>query len=593
MYGSDPPPAPVTNNYEESMREALQAQIDLAPDLYRAEMGQRYDPNTQSIINVGGGRADYARLEAGLRREALTGKDGIASLLGGDQKTVFAGESGYRKAGFDQMGNFMGAASLEQDLQQRQKRRQVTQEIELAKDNQAKLTQALRGGLKSGLSRALDTFTTKATESSNVEDIAKIGAMAGNYGQVAGAAQTVFDNRIDTDQYAGEDNKIDSTALFARSQGKLDVKEQAKGNFLLSEPLLLEGDQVKEIKDTPNVEVGQIGDLGTLRSNLTREAKEDLRFGGDLSGDERRQIEEDARAAATARGRSRDTATIVDEVANLESARRARRNERRQFAQSVAGQEAALVESDLNRQLQADSINQEVDLKSQLANQNVDFQRILQNQRINMDAQKLNQATKLQRDLANQQANLRAQESTTKNLLSALQMDLQGQGMEADRQAQINALRQAGDVANLQQVMDMTRMGISARSADIDRNIAIDQINQANQMQALAQDRAALQNLINAEQATSADAFMALTGRPSGQTMTAGQSAFGNTSSALGAAPTLYNPAQGAQFDANQAAMLNSYNAATYGAQQARSGSIIGGIAGGLGMLGGGYLSSL
>ena len=63
MCGSDinyQPPA--TIDYGESMREGLQAQVDLAPDLYAAESSQEY------------GRPAYARLNQGIMEETLLGK---------------------------------------------------------------------------------------------------------------------------------------------------------------------------------------------------------------------------------------------------------------------------------------------------------------------------------------------------------------------------------------------------------------------------------------------------------------------------------------------------------------------------------------
>ena len=62
MGGGDAP-APVTNNYQETMREALQAQIDLAPDLFKAESNNNY------------GRPAYARLMQDLARKVNFGEE--------------------------------------------------------------------------------------------------------------------------------------------------------------------------------------------------------------------------------------------------------------------------------------------------------------------------------------------------------------------------------------------------------------------------------------------------------------------------------------------------------------------------------------
>ena len=55
-------PAPQQVNYGESMREALQAQVDLAPELYAAEA----DPNF--------GRKAYARLSQDVAMDSLLGE---------------------------------------------------------------------------------------------------------------------------------------------------------------------------------------------------------------------------------------------------------------------------------------------------------------------------------------------------------------------------------------------------------------------------------------------------------------------------------------------------------------------------------------
>lgn len=593
MYGGSPPP-PVTNNYQESMREALEAQIELSPDLYKAEA----DPQT--------GRKAYAKLDGEIQREALTGANGIASLLGGDQKYQFA--DGYRKAGYDAGGNFLGASKLEQDLMQRGKADNLQQDISLAQANQNALTTALRGGATGKMQQAINNFTTKANQTSTPLGIEKkmgvtgtVDALKRDVGEV-GSYYTGQNDKIKANRFGH-----DVTSQNVQAQGISAVPQ------VTSSPIY--GASQVSSQNVSNQSVGaeSIGDLGGLRSTLSSQAMSDLALGGNLSDGERRQIEQDARAAASARGRGRDVSAIVDEVSNLESARRDRQNERRQFAQGIAGQEAQLRESDVGRNLQANLANQQANLQANLSNQNSSLQAGLANQQMDMQAQlanqqasqrsqQANQSADLQRQQANQQANLQAGSMNQQANLQAQQVelqnrqmiedrDLQAKGMEANRLAQLNQMRQAGEVANIQTQMDLGRMKVATRQNDLDRDIAIDQINKQMEMQGLGMDRAALQNLINVEQATSADAFMAITGRPSGQSMTSGQSAFGNATGALGAGPTLYNPAQGAEFMANQSSMLNSYNAATYGADQAMMGSIIGGVAGGLGALGGGYLS--
>lgn len=107
--------------------------------------------------------------------------------------------------------------------------------------------------------------------------------------------------------------------------------------------------------------------------------------------------------------------------------------------------------------------------------------------------------------------------------------------------------------------------------------------------QGMSLDRAYAAQRIGLEQATSADPFMAITGRTSGAGVSSGQNLYGNTAAGMNAGPALFNPAQGAEFMANQSAMINSYNAANYGADQARTGAIIGGAMSMIGSIGGGW----
>ncbi len=104
-------------------------------------------------------------------------------------------------------------------------------------------------------------------------------------------------------------------------------------------------------------------------------------------------------------------------------------------------------------------------------------------------------------------------------------------------------------------------------------------------------DQAFAAQRVGLEQATSADPFLALTGRASGASVGAGQNLYGNAAAGINAGPSLFNPAQGAEFMANQSAMVNSYNSAIYGADQAKAGAIIGGALGGIGSLAGGFAS--
>ena len=101
-------------------------------------------------------------------------------------------------------------------------------------------------------------------------------------------------------------------------------------------------------------------------------------------------------------------------------------------------------------------------------------------------------------------------------------------------------------------------------------------------------------NLFQMLSASGADPALAVTGRPSGAIPAAFQGM--GQSMALGgrgATPQVFAPDTGLNLALAQRAQQMEYDANIYGAQQARSGSIMGGLFQGLGSLGGGFLSTL
>ena len=149
-------------------------------------------------------------------------------------------------------------------------------------------------------------------------------------------------------------------------------------------------------------------------------------------------------------------------------------------------------------------------------------------------------------------------------------------GEQASRARETQRQNFAGQVMN-------TQMGL------MDRAISQKQINDQLYQQGLQMDRGYATQRVGIEQATSADPFQAILGRPSGVQNQEGQAVYGNAYAGVGASPQLYNPAQGAQFEANQQAELNSYNSSYAGAEATRKagessmwGSIVGGAVGGV-----------
>jgi hypothetical protein len=89
-------------------------------------------------------------------------------------------------------------------------------------------------------------------------------------------------------------------------------------------------------------------------------------------------------------------------------------------------------------------------------------------------------------------------------------------------------------------------------------------------------------------QATAADPFQAVLGRPSGAMPMSGQSAYSAMGLTGQASPQLFNPDTGANLGLQNTANLNQYNSAVAGANAASSGAMMGGLFQGLGALAGG-----
>ena len=284
-----------------------------------------------------------------------------------------------------------------------------------------------------------------------------------------------------------------------------------------------------------DVDAMEVGNLSGLRSGLNEQAASELAAGGDLTERELRAAQQQARAASTARGRTRDTAGVLDELRNNEMFANQRLRERQAFAQGVSGQEAQLRGMDINSSMQAQMSNQAADL-----------------------------------NLGARQGAASAQNQQSQ--LALTQMD------------------QASQAANQSNELARQQMLLGATEKDIDRGIQVGQINQAFEQSGLQMDRASAAQRVGLEQATSADPMQAITGRPSGAGVVGAGNLYGNAAQNV-QTPMMYNPAQGAEFIANQAAGINSYNAAMASAQATASagkssmwGSILGGVATGAGM---------
>jgi hypothetical protein len=495
MYVDSPPPAPEQQTYGESLGEAYDAQLEYAQQLYDMES----NPNH--------GRQAYAELDQKVIKQGLLGKDGTGregatGLIAGNQKRGFDDGTAKRKAGFSADGEFLGTTQLDQDLKYRQTADSLKQTINLANRNSGALTSAMRMG---GVGNAIDDFTALAKRSSNPNDI----QVGGDLENKAGF------NMSQVKDIQGSQSQQISSVGNARDIGNQYGARQVQGE--------------------------QMGDLGGLRSAMRNDAMSELQSGGNLSAQELRQVEEDARAGQTARGVARNYSSIVDEVANKESLRRERQNEARNYAGQIAGQEASLRGADVGSSMQAQMANQQSDEAMR--------QRQMQAQMTNQQKDMSYADRRLQSQMANQQADLASDQ-----------------------------LNQQARIANQQVDLQTASAILGGAEKDADMRLHVDQLNRQLDMQALQADRAVSAQRVGLEKATSADPFMAITGRNFSGSQ-GGQNVYGS-GAGLGATPTLYNAGQGIEYMSNANANLANYQANVYGAQAGAQAGMMGALIG-------------
>ena len=462
--GSGGQPSYVSNEYSETTREALEAQIDLAPDLYKAES------NTQF------GRPAYARLNQKLVNEGLLGKEVTYDSEG----RLVSGFSGGEGGRYQVVSQAIPAQQLKDSngrlLYRDRNGRQTTSSwgkgttaIMGQVSNQYKLIDSSTGKEIGTYNKYDDAFAKgKELGAGEFKPIYKKDADGNVIQNKELAGQTIREgggavSLIAGDQYSNFSDGTNRKAGFdefgnfmGTSALEQDILERAKDQQTrtevdlasrygagLTEAYRSQGG-IQDALDSYNILGRETSDHGGLRSALVGMASDELQAGGSLTDREKRRVEQASRSAMSARGRGRDFAGVVDEVSANETLSRQRESERRLFASQVLG--------------------------------------------------------------------------------------LADQG--------------------------------------------------------LAQDRAFAAQRIGLEQATSADPFMAITGRASGASVASGQSLYGNAAAGISAGPTLYNPSQGAEFIANQTAGLNNFNANMYASRQQAKAGMFGGVMGAVGGIG-------
>ena len=355
---------PQQPTYGESMRESLQAQIDLAPKLYESEASQQY------------GRPAYAQLETDILRDTLLGQErfrpdpgqeeAIAAQQAQATTTNVAGgryQTIYRPTGWDERTK---QRQFSVDLIDPQTGETVMSKTGSFQQSDPRLgadaagadSQAINAAMQGLFSDATDQGLMTAPEASSATQEAITGTVGrggglldllGGQGQqqltTGGVVEgdPIFDPKTgmpQIDRYgnvmkqqeaetetrrAGYDPSGEFMGLAqygsdiaeqaARRQRAADIHDVRQYGMMASEA----------IKAADPLSAGLLGTMG-------QQAEEGLAAGQDLTQRERERATQDARMAWEARGRLRDPGAVVSELENLESARRAREAQRRAFA---------------------------------------------------------------------------------------------------------------------------------------------------------------------------------------------------------------------------------------------------------------------
>ena len=338
MYGGDAP-APVTNNYEETMREALEAQVDMAPELYSAEANETY------------GRPAYARLNQRLIETGLLGEEFTVDNEG--YTTRF-------KEGATPEGGVVVENKWE-DYIERNNLHQLASGYDndgtramwtkdLSREEIAERHYGLHGKEEGRTVREAGIYDAEGNKVEGASYKEYVGGPAGTRTEggavelLAGNQETKFaDGSIRKAGFDGSGN------FMGTSQLEQDRLERAKRQQTQTELSLVSdfGNQltdlyrgqggIKDALDSYNQLGRETSDHGGLRSGLVGMAAEELALGGQLSDRERRRVEQTSREAMSARGRGRDFMAVADEVAANETLSRQRESERRLFASQVLG----------------------------------------------------------------------------------------------------------------------------------------------------------------------------------------------------------------------------------------------------------------
>jgi hypothetical protein len=173
---------------------------------------------------------------------------------------------------------------------------------------------------------------------------------------------------------------------------------------------------------------------------------------------------------------------------------------------------------------------------------------------------------------------MQAQMTNQQKDMSYADRRLQSQMANQQTNLAQNQLNQQAQIANQQVDLQTASAILGGAEKDADMRLHADQLNAQLDMQALQADRAVSAQRVGLEKATSADPFMAITGRNFSGSQ-GGQNVYGS-GAGLGATPSLYNAGQGIEYMSNASANLANYQANVYGAQAGAQAGMFGAVVG-------------
>jgi hypothetical protein len=570
--GSAPPP----RNFEDEATATLRAQLNLAPQQYAAY--QQYAPQYDAIdmqrlsTSLFGNRTfDSAAALASMDPEQRKQVEAEAARQGLDAGTWLRNHTfeqarngdAVAQSGLQQFGGYSGGGlvdinnRLTQDAA-RQSREANTLQREADVADVGRLGGQVQGQLRDlnqGFYGQIDNIQNLANQGvgpySTEAGLQGMFANGPQYGQVSGAGS------IRDAQFGAVTDRVNPNTGFDRvtgtqAQGGIRANTNYRNVNAPTTDSSLSAVQGRINNATPS----------DIQQTLEQQARSELALGGQLSEQEQRNAQQQARGATAARGLGASNASMAAEVLNLDSHSRAREADRRAFASAVDAQGFGQRQSINQMGLAASQAAQNyagMGLQAQMANQGAGLQANalgLQGQIANQQNRQFNAGQSLSAQLANQNAGMQANA-----------LNLQGQLANLDT-ARFNASGMFG-ASQANQGADLARSELDQRSSAQNAQNALTAYGQQAQVgtqlagleaQRQQQNWSQQMQALGAQQAGYFDPYQGVLGRSSVNQ--------GTNAGLMGAGGGMLNQQVGGMFDPLNPYAADLYNT-NYNAQAA------------------------